>query len=805
MTRWLAFIAALLIASPAVAIDLSGASVERFDNGLALIMLEDRTFPVVSIQTVYRAGAKDDPAGRLGLAHFFEHMAFRGSKNFPETGLVSEIYAVGGEWHGYTWIDLTTYFATTPKEHLDLLLDIEADRMARLDLKPDEVEAERGAVLAEMNGYANDPDSTLFDALMAVHFLTHPYRNNTIGYPADVSAVRFDDIAGFYERHYAPQNAVIALVGDFDRDAVRKSVAKRFGAIRKRVAPRDPLTAELPRGGERRVRITAPSDDKLFKLAWPSPAASHPDFPAFLVLQALIGESGGVNFNQNDWGTPVGEGSPLAKAADGLRSWIIPTAEPYAFVLSGSASPKADETKIERRIQKAFDSLARAPVPENRLAAAKEEVLAALAFDIDSTEEAAHQLAYFAGIGAFEQLLSLEKSVAAVTAEAVRSVAAKYLRSSQRTIAWLPPGQAPPDIAPAKPVAPPIRSEGSPCISEPAKEAHLAGEVGWPPVLFRRSEFSSTVAIKALLGGRYECDACAADELEFGATTVSAASTTANFAEAFEAMARMIGAATHKEASAQSGNPLARLEEYFSKIASVRSDGGRKQAEPFVKLIAVSGKSDPDSAKSALLRSFSRRGDTASRFRERSPPFPEKDVVIRIDRPLTQEAIGFVSEAPDRGQALATNIALYVLSHGYEGRLGKEAITRRGLAYYIDARYRAAPAGGLVTLAAGVDPEKVDAFRDLMKAEIARLKSEPPTDGEIAEAKRHLLGRKISAAQSNAEIAEALIRDFLAVGRPESAEAFAARLDGVTREDVMRSVDALQKGAVVTVRGRGVD
>ncbi len=116
--------------SPAAAIDLSDASVERLDNGLTLILLEDKTFPVVSIQTVYRTGAKDDPSGRLGLAHFFEHMAFRGSKNFPETGLVSEIYAAGGEWHGYTWIDLTTYFATTPKENLDLLLDIEADRMA---------------------------------------------------------------------------------------------------------------------------------------------------------------------------------------------------------------------------------------------------------------------------------------------------------------------------------------------------------------------------------------------------------------------------------------------------------------------------------------------------------------------------------------------------------------------------------------------------------------------------------------------------------------------------------------------------
>ena len=92
-----------------------------------------------------------------------------------------------------------------------------------------------------------------------------------------------------------------------------------------------------------------------------------------------------------------------------------------------------------------------------------------------------------------------------------------------------------------------------------------------------------------------------------------------------------------------------------------------------------------------------------------------------------------------------------------------------------------------------------------MKGEIARLKSEPPTDAEIAEAKRHLLGRKISAAQSNEEIAEAMLRDFLAVGAPENADAFKARLEAVTREDILNAVDALQKGAVVTVRGDGVE
>lgn len=784
--------------SPAHAkLDLSHASVERLDNGLTLILLEDRTLQVVSIQTVYRTGAKDDPAGRIGLAHFFEHMAFRGSKNFPDTGLVSEIYAVGGEWHGYTWLDLTTYFATTPKEHLNLLLDIEADRMARLDIRAEEVEAERGAVLAEMNGYANDPDSTLFDALIAAHFLTHPYRNNTIGYAADVNAIGHADLADFYRRHYAPQNAIIAIVGDFDRGEVRKLVQKKFSKIRKKIEPRAPLTAEIPRTGERRVRLSLPSEKKLFKIAYPASAASHPDFPAFLVLQALIGESAGVNFNQNDWGTPVGDNSPFAAAARDIRTWIIPTTEPYAFVISGSASAKADETKIEQSIQQSLDGLATEKILGAALADAKKKARAALAFDVDTTEEAAHQLAYFAGIGALDRLFSLEGDVDAVTAQDVIAIAKTYLRKDQRTIAWLSPGAVAAPSASTTPPTSPSPRLGQPAAAAPAKAPTATLRVGGAPVLFQQSTLSPTTAVKALIGGRFECEICAADELAFGMTTVSAVRPDSDLDAALRTIAESIETAKRNKMRAPSDDPITRLEETFATFApSMPASSGAL-------VIAISGDAGWDSVEDAVERQFPRRGTIFTVTREQQAPL--NDIDILIDEPKAQAAVGYFAAAPGAPHALATRLALYVFSHGYEGRLGKEAISRRGLAYYIDAMYRGGIGGGAVTLAAGVDPEKVDAFRALMKAEIARLASEPPTDAEIVEAKRHLLGRKISAAQSNEEIADALIRDFLAVGRPESAKEFAARLEKVSREDVLNAVKALQKGAVVTVRGGGVD
>ncbi len=796
MRKFAATVATLctLAAGAEARLDLSNASVERLDNGLTLIMLEDRTFPVVSTHIAYRTGAKDDPAGRLGLAHFFEHMAFRGSKNFPDLGLTSEIYAAGGEWHGYTWIDNTNYFATAPKAELPLLLDIDADRMARLELRKEDIEAERGAVLAEMNGYANDPDSTLFDALTAAHFLTHPYRNNTIGYASDIAAITHEDVVDFYERNYAPQNAILAIVGDFDRDAVRALVKKKFGKIKKKVSPRAPLTAEMPRSGERRVTISLPSDEKLFKIAWPAPAASHPDFPAFLVLQALIGEPSGVNFNQNDWGTPVGDGSPIAGAAGGVRSWIIPTAEPYVFVVSGSAARDAHEQKIETAIQTAFDALAHNVPSSTALDSAKRAVLDSIAFDVDTTEEAAHQLAFFASIGAFDQLLTLDKAVTEVSAQETRAVAAKYLRRDRRTVAWLEPGPPPPP-ADAQTAATAAARPGAAAGGAPAGVRRDATSTGGARILVQQSPLSTTAAASALLSGRFECGACATDSPAPGLTSVRLSSPASDFDEmAADIVNEIKRARPYRNSPPSSDDPLTRLEEYFAGTATVPAGGG-------LLALAVAG----DAGEAAIMRVADQLPAATPAAQTEYVTGDDADFVL--DRPKAQDAVGYVSAAPgasDQG-SLAARIVLYALSHGYGGRLGVEAISRRGLAYYIDAQYRAGIGAGLITLAAGVDPDKVDAFRDLMKAEIARLKTEPPTDAEVAEAKRHLLGRKISAAQSNEEIAGAMIRDFLAVGRPESAEEFAARLDAVTREDILDAVDALQKGAVVTVRGAGVD
>src|SRR5262245_34041371 len=164
------------------AYDLKQAKVEKLQNGMTVMILKDHAQPVVSSQMLYKVGARNECEGSTGLAHFLEHMAFRATKNFPNTDVVSRIYNAGGEWHGYTWIDQTTYFETVPIEYFDLVLRIQADRMNNASIRADEVQAERGAVMTELRSYENDPSSLLNDAVMTVSFLQHPYRNNTIGW-----------------------------------------------------------------------------------------------------------------------------------------------------------------------------------------------------------------------------------------------------------------------------------------------------------------------------------------------------------------------------------------------------------------------------------------------------------------------------------------------------------------------------------------------------------------------------------------------------------------------------------------------
>ncbi len=796
--RYLRQLAALwlplaLVAQADEAIDLRNAAIETLDNGLTLILLEDRRFPVVSVQSLYRVGARDEVTGKTGLAHFVEHMAFRDSANFPETGLVSRIYAAGGEWHGYTWIDQTTYFATAPKEELDLLLRIEADRMSRLRISEADIDAERGAVLAEMHMYENEPGSMLIDAVNFTSFLAHPYRNNTIGFESDIEQLEHRDVVEFYERHYHPANAVLVVVGDFDPAVAGRRVRELFANARRLPPTPLPRTREPPQDGLRRIHLAGAGGPPEFRIAYRAPSARNPDFPAFLVLQAVLGRSSGVNFLQNDWGTPVGGDAPLAPAADGVTTWYPPSAEDYVFVLGGTAKPGMSPGATESAVEEPVARLRQFVVSAEVLADAVREVQDALVFDVETTEDAAHQLAFFDGLGALEGFLALPGRVRTVTAGDVRRVARRYLQAGQRSIAWYLAGEPPaallePPPESALPPPGPLREPGR----EPVPPPGVSRLDGGLPIIVQPSGLSSTAELRVVYGPGTLAGASANDPVQ-GYSSVIVDLRPDELPAAIDAAAGF--EVKPRPTQALSSVPATRLEEEFDRLMSA----ARAPGPPGPVLITVAGDVAIGEVRERLAAAFG--GVRPQAPVAEAGALPQDTLTVRVGIPVAQAQFGYIVTAPGPKDpaADAWRLLLYVLSHGYEGRVGKKAISEAGLAYYIDSHYRADGTNAWVTLSTGVDPEKLDAFRNLLEAELARLIAEPPSADEVAEAKRHLLGRHRSAAQSNGELTGKLAREWLWYGELVTGGALEARLASVSREDVLGAVAGFVRGTRVVV------
>jgi predicted Zn-dependent peptidase len=250
-------------------------------------------------------------------------------------------------------------------------------------------------------------------------------------------------------------------------------------------------------------------------------------------------------------------------------------------------------------------------------------------------------------------------------------------------------------------------------------------------------------------------------------------------------------------------NAAADPETAIEQVFAARMSGGEDtpvDARLSPALIVVSGDLDGERVFEALDEAFGDLPAPEPRPSSRAAP-DGSDIEVSLKRPVAQAQLGYMVSAPGpRSEASwAYRILLYILSHDYEGRLGKEAISNRGLAYYIDGRYRSDGANGWITLAVGVDPAKLRELQALLRAELGRLQQEAPTDAEIEEAKRHLVGRALSGAQSNGEISAGLAQRWLWHGELFTAKQLERRLQEIDRGAVLDAVAPFVEGVTVIV------
>jgi zinc protease len=261
----------------------------RLDNGLELLVLEDHVAPVVCYQTWFRVGSRHDPAGKTGIAHLFEHLMFNETEDHPAGDFDRLLEEAGAESNACTYVDWTFYTDQLPRDALELVLDLETERMHRLILREPQLESEREVVMNERRQTVEDDiDGSVGEALYRLAFERHPYRHPTIGSMADIEAITTDDCLSFYRRYYAPNNAVLVVVGDVEAARLAAMVAERYGGLPAATLPVAGEEAEPQQRGERRLRLVKPTPAPRVVYGYHAPEMAHDDHAPLVLLNEIL-------------------------------------------------------------------------------------------------------------------------------------------------------------------------------------------------------------------------------------------------------------------------------------------------------------------------------------------------------------------------------------------------------------------------------------------------------------------------------------------------------------------------------------
>ena len=461
MRRLLAVLALAFLAASSVP-----AQVKKtvLPNGLTVLTKEVHSAPVVSTQVWYRVGSRNERPGITGISHLLEHMMFKGTSHWGSSQFTRIVTSRGGWDNAYTWHDFTAYSSTVPSTFWKSPLHLEADRMVNLSLGPKDFEAERTVVLSELEGDENSPTFYLGQAVRAAAFMAHPYHWQTIGWKSDVKAMTRDDMARHYRTYYAPGNATIAMVGDFDTNAALTTIRNLFGNMPKGPQPPPVTTKEPPQEGQRRVTVKRPGTTGYIEIAFHVPEVTHVDHIPLDVVSNILGQGRTSRLYR----ALVDKG--LATAAD---AYHYDNADPTLFEISATLKQGVSHEDVEKAVWAEVGAMREQDVSDTELQRAVNQAKASFVFGMDSVSQQSYRLGFYNTIASYEYLDTYLDKIKKVSKEQVRRVAAAYLQEDNSTVGWfapLPPkpGEA---IAPAGPTAPgpSQRRRGSRRVRYPAR------------------------------------------------------------------------------------------------------------------------------------------------------------------------------------------------------------------------------------------------------------------------------------------------------------------------------------------------
>jgi zinc protease len=406
-------------------------------NGLKVLIKEIHSAPITSSWLWYRVGSRDEVQGRTGVSHWVEHMQFKGTQQFPANMLDKAISRDGGTWNAFTYMDWTAYFETMPSDKIDLALRLEADRMLNSRFAPEEVASERTVIISEREGNENEPLFTLGEAIQQTAFRIHPYHHEVIGDMADLRALTRDDLYDHYRTFYVPNNAVMAVAGDFETQSMLGRIRELFEPIPAGREPARLSRPEPPQNGEVRLSVEGPGATSYVQACYRFPAASHPDFFPLSVLDSLL--AGPSNLNMFSGGISNKTSRLYRALVDkeyvvGVHGGAQATVDPFMYAITMTIHPKRKPEEALAALDREIQRVRQEKVTREEIRRAIKQARAIFAYGSENITNQAFWLGYaemFADYNWFETYLD---RLAAVTVKDVQRVANEYFRPQSRVV-----------------------------------------------------------------------------------------------------------------------------------------------------------------------------------------------------------------------------------------------------------------------------------------------------------------------------------------------------------------------------------
>jgi zinc protease len=439
MNRSTALIILLLsvLIAPEVRAQQFDVKTHTLKNGMKILVQEDHSIPNVALYLFYRIGSRNERPGTTGLSHYFEHMMFNGAKKYGPGEFDRVMEANGGSNNASTSQNVTIYQDWFPTSALELIFDLEADRIANLSFDPKVVESERGVVANERRvSVDNDNTGVLNEQLWATAFVAHPYQWPVIGWMSDIESWKTEDLQNHFRMGYSPSNATMVVAGAVKLEQVLKLAQRYLETIPSRTPPAPVTTQEPEQQGERRLVVRKFAQLPVLMTAYHVPRTNSPEFYPLQVLETVLLSGQSSRLYQR-----LVDKEQVALSVSGGWDWAF---DPTLFEFSVQPKAGADVLKVEQLFNDELERLQRGGITDQELEKSKNIRIAEFYRQMKTIDGKANTIgAYEVFFGDYRKLFSAAEGYAKVTRDEVQRVAQRYFTEKNRTTAILVPEPVP--------------------------------------------------------------------------------------------------------------------------------------------------------------------------------------------------------------------------------------------------------------------------------------------------------------------------------------------------------------------------